>query len=324
MRLPEELEAAIARETEARDGKALARAAQEITAAYREGNVTIPALRSDTHRVAYLNVRLPATYAACAQVFSAMRPGAADAPVRSLLDLGAGPGTALWAASEVFPELEDAVLVERDEALTAIGERMTRTSQREVLRRSRWQIADVERFVPDREYDCVSLSFALGELEAEAGAGVIERAWRASRRFLVIIEPGTPRGFRHVLNARRQLIAAGTHVAAPCPHERECPMAATGDWCHFSVRVERTSLHRRLKLDSLGYEDEKFSYAVFARDSTSGGFARVVRHPQIRSGHVRLQLCTPDGIIEQRTVAKSQKDIYRAARKAEWGDRFPG
>jgi ribosomal protein RSM22 (predicted rRNA methylase) len=49
--------------------------------------------------------------------------------------------------------------------------------------------------------------------------------------------------------------------------------------------------------------------------------ARIVRHPQKHSGHVRLTLCTPQG-IETRTVTKSQKDQYRSARKAEWGDEF--
>jgi ribosomal protein RSM22 (predicted rRNA methylase) len=46
--------------------------------------------------------------------------------------------------------------------------------------------------------------------------------------------------------------------------------------------------------------------------------ARVVRQPQIRSGHVRLTLCTPQG-VRHIVVGKSQRDAYRLARKLRWG-----
>ena len=98
-------------------------------------------------------------------------------------------------------------------------------------------------------------------------------------------------------------------------------MAAANDWCHFPVRVERTSLHRRLKGGVLGYKDEKFSYLIAARRRIAPAPTRIVRHPQKHSGHIRLTLCTPQG-IEQRTVPKSQKELYKAARKADWGEEF--
>jgi ribosomal protein RSM22 (predicted rRNA methylase) len=102
-------------------------------------------------------------------------------------------------------------------------------------------------------------------------------------------------------------------------------MAAAGDWCHFSQRMERTSLHRQLKGGELGHEDEKFSYLIAAKaDAVSADAApipaRIVRHPGKHSGHVQLSLCTPQGGIETRTVTRSSKSIYKLARKAEWGD----
>ena len=102
-------------------------------------------------------------------------------------------------------------------------------------------------------------------------------------------------------------------------------MAAVGDWCHFSQRVERTSQHRQLKGGTLGYEDEKFSYLIAAKPiagktDVASAAARIVRHPGKHSGHVKLSLCTPQGQIENRTVARSNKAAYKSARKAEWGD----
>ena len=100
-------------------------------------------------------------------------------------------------------------------------------------------------------------------------------------------------------------------------------MAAAGDWCHFSQRVERTSQHRQLKGGALGYEDEKFSYLVAGKADASPTAARIVRHPGKHSGHVQLVLCTSQGQIENRTVTRSSKDAYKLARKAEWGDPWP-
>jgi ribosomal protein RSM22 (predicted rRNA methylase) len=99
-------------------------------------------------------------------------------------------------------------------------------------------------------------------------------------------------------------------------------MAAARDWCHFSQRVERTSLHRRLKQGELGYEDEKFSYVVLSRRETKPATARVVRHPLRHSGHVQLDLCTPAG-VERRTVSRRTGAQYREAKKVESGSEFP-
>jgi ribosomal protein RSM22 (predicted rRNA methylase) len=75
-----------------------------------------------------------------------------------------------------------------------------------------------------------------------------------------------------------------------------------------------------LKGGSLGYEDEKFSYLVAGKADAPPNAARIVRHPGKHSGHVQLVLCTTQGQIETRTVARSSKAAYKLARKAEWGD----
>src|SRR5262249_58863482 len=83
-------------------------------------------------------------------------------------------------------------------------------------------------------HDLVVISSARGDLSAAAAEAVIRKAWACAKKFLVVIEPGTPRGFTAVNAARSFLIAGGAEVVAPCPHRKACPMAAAGDWCHFS------------------------------------------------------------------------------------------
>lgn len=94
------------------------------------------------------------------------------------------------------------------------------------------------------------------------------------------------------------------------------------DWCHFGQRVARTALHRAIKDAALGFEDEKYSYVVASRGRPAHAAARVLRAPQVRSGHIRLTLCESPSVREA-VVARSRRDDYRWARRAHWGDPVP-
>ena len=319
MRLPEQLQNAIEKEIEKVERTRLSRASAQITECYKSGRVSSRVLSSDAHRAAYLAVRVPATYAANLHVFSEIHQLAPEASISTILDLGAGPGTTLHAASQVFPSIRQATLVEVDASLIALGKRLGRESSRVVIRDANWIQADIRAESTWEPHDLVVISYALGELPQSVAEKVALQAWASANEFLAIIEPGTVRGFGYIHAARALLIAAGAHLVAPCPHMMDCPMAVAGDWCHFAARVERTSLHRQLKGGLLGHEDEKFSYVVVGREPVATPKTRIVRHPQKLSGHVKLLLCTEHG-LEGRTITKSQKEQYREARKAEWGD----
>jgi ribosomal protein RSM22 (predicted rRNA methylase) len=318
MRLPDDLRRAIDQQVEAIPAPAMVRAATEISEAYRRADFASAPLKSLHHRLAYLQFRLPATYAACSHVFDKTREMLSSFQPKSLLDLGAGPGTAAWAASGYFPSLDRVSCVERDGELLRLGQALA--SNHPTLRAATWTTADLRTFAPP-SHDIIVLSYALGELSASHARRLVTAAWAAAK-LLILIEPGTPKAFERMAELRKQLIAEGATLAAPCPHEKECPLLLLGDWCHFSERLERTAEHRRIKGGSLGYEDEKFSYLAATRLPVAERTGRIVRHPQIHSGYVQLQVCATDG-LRQATVTKSQKDIYRAARKSAWGDRWP-
>ncbi len=316
MRLPDALRAAIAEEVADVSPAALSRAAARLSECYRAGKFS-GAMSGPADRAAYLMTRLPATYAANATVFRefAVR---VDGPVRSLLDLGAGPGTAMWAAAETLPYLESFTAIERDVALLETGKRLASRGSCS-LQQVGWMQGDI-REINRPPHDVVVLSYAIGEL-GDALA-VVRAAWKHAQMALVIVEPGTPAAFAQLVCAREMLIDLGAQIAAPCPHHHQCPLAARNDWCHFSARVERTSEHRRLKGGELGYEDEKFSYVIACKSPVHPAETRIVRHPLKHSGHVKLTLCTPEG-LQHRTIGKSQKGLYRQARKTEWGDAWP-
>lgn len=318
MRVPDELRAGVDEEAAGLGAGALARASAELTRGYREGGA--PRL-SPAQRLAYAAVRLPATFAAASTVLREVRARAPGLRVRRLLDLGAGPGSAAWAAAEVFPELEQVTCVERDASLLALGRRLAARSSRAALRASTWTLADLERLEEAlARHDLVLAAYVIGELRDNAAARLVDLALTATEGALVVIEPGSPRGFERVLRARAALFACGARLVAPCPHERACPLEGR-DFCHFAARVERSAEHRRAKGATLGHEDEKFAYVavVPAGGAASPAAARVIRRPLARGGHVVLDLCTRDGVART-VVGKREGAVYRLARHAAWGD----
>ncbi len=294
----------------------LRRASQGLTERYKaEGRP--PALRTEAEQIAYLTVRLPATYGAVRTALDEAVLRLEDFRPRSLLDLGSGPGTAIWAASEAFPSLQEIHAVEQEETLVRLGKELL-AGVPNGAPHIRWTTADLKHWRPERNYDVVVASYSLGELPTGEHWQLIRQVWEVVDGMLLLVEPGTRRGFENVARAREKLVSIGAKLAAPCPHSLACPMQLAGDWCHFSTRVERTAEHRRLKGGELGYEDEKFSYVVASRIASRPAAARVVRHPLKLSGHTKLQLCTPKG-LSQETITRSQKELYRQAKRAEWG-----
>src|SRR6478752_10690254 len=124
MRLPAELLDALQQETEKVDGRKLAQATAQLTERYKAADFSTSPIATEAHRAAYLAVRLPATYAALRRVFAEINLRAPQPGITSMLDLGAGPGTALFAASEEFSSLQHATLVEADAEWIALGKRL--------------------------------------------------------------------------------------------------------------------------------------------------------------------------------------------------------
>jgi ribosomal protein RSM22 (predicted rRNA methylase) len=295
----------------------LARGAAALAGAYREPQRARPQLDA-VHRAAYLVTRLPATYAVLSRVLEEAKLRIPELRVTSMLDLGAGPGTAMWAVAELFPELAQAVSIEGSTEWIAIGRQLASKSQRESIRSAEWRQGSVAGPLPAGSFDLVTFSYVLNELRPSERAQVVRGAWERTSRLLLIAEPGTPAGFEYVREVRRELIAGGAQMVAPCPHAGECPMH-DDDWCHFATRVQRSSEHRAAKSAELGYEDEKYSYMVFGREPVDLTGGRVLRYPRKHSGHVDFEVCTSEG-LKRVTLSRKQGDTYKQARATEWGD----
>lgn len=296
VQLPDHVRRIIDERADAVGFAALKRAAAEMSQAYRQG-------RAACLPEAYLVTRMPATYAAAYSVLREVRERL-PAPVTSVLDIGAGTGAASLAARAWFPDAA-ITMIERDPALSEAA--------RCWLPEAALITADATS-IELPPHDLIIAAYSLGELRTP----IAHRLWQAARVAMVAIEPGTPQGFALIRGIRTELLQSGARMVAPCPAETVCPIADP-DWCHFAARVERSSMHRRIKEAELGYEDEKFSYVALAREPVSLAQARVIRRPQHRPGLITLETCTPGGLRTER-VTKRDREAFRRARKLAWGD----
>ncbi|AZO55500.1 MULTISPECIES: small ribosomal subunit Rsm22 family protein [unclassified Mesorhizobium] len=266
---------------------------------------------------AYLATRLPATYAAVRASLDALAEARPDFTPKTLLDVGAGPGTVLWATSDLWPELERATLLEASAAVRKIGETLATDA---IAARTVWQAGDVTTELADLQpAELVTCAYVLDEIVPASLAKMVDRLWHLTTDTLLIVEPGTPAGWQRILSVRRQLIAAGAHVLAPCPHEVPCPLNPP-DWCHFSRRVARSRLHRLAKDADVPWEDEKFIYIAASRQPAASRAARVIAPPKSGSGKVTLKLCEADGSASEKLFTKRDGDAFKVARRLDWGD----
>jgi ribosomal protein RSM22 (predicted rRNA methylase) len=283
----------------------------------RDGRLHISDARA---ALAYIATRMPATYAAVHAAMSALGEQLPGFSPRSLLDVGAGPGTVMWAAADLWPGMEAATLVEASPAIRALGEKLAAGSS---VARISWRAADLRGELPETQHDLVTLAYVLDELAPKDRGALVDRLWSLARGVLLIVEPGTTAGWRRILEARAQLIAEGAHVLAPCPHAMACPIAEP-DWCHFSARVARSRIHRLAKEAEVPWEDEKLIYLAASREPALKRAARVLDPPESATGRVRLKLCQPDGSATHRLVTRREGDVFKQARRVDWGDVFEG
>ncbi|KAI9189780.1 37S ribosomal protein S22 [Blastocladiella emersonii ATCC 22665] len=308
---------------------------------------------------AYLAARMPACYAAAeralAETYSKL--GTPDHAPRTVLDLGTGPGTAVWALRCVERDMG----VEKPADVTAVDVNRAMLDAARALGAQAGLDAGVTfaEFLPanpNARFDLSIASFLFSEVEDPAlRASLLRSLWSLTDGTMVIIDRGTPRGFKRLVEIRDWVLAqddatilapvrrsyscrcalpTGPNLLSPtqCPHMKTCPLSTGGrDWCHFAQRLERPPEMQKTKHAKTNLEDVKFTYLVVKKSAPSlvptnsaALWPRVLGPPLKRGGHVLLDVCTPSGNAERIVVAKSMgKDAFKAARKLGWGDQWP-
>jgi ribosomal protein RSM22 (predicted rRNA methylase) len=314
--LPAELRAALEQKLHGLGRADAAARAERISLTYRGGGTSAP-ITSEADALAYAGARMPATYAAviaCLNALTAIRP---DFAPGTLLDVGAGPGTASWAAAQAFDTLQRFTLLDANPALRNLALQLAEATHLPAID---YRLGDAGKALADApDAELVIASYVINELSDAARATFADALWRKTTDTLLVVEPGTPAGYQRILDLRDLLIAQGARVIAPCPHEAACPLTAP-DWCHFVQRLPRSKLHLQLKAADVPFEDEKFSYVALTRAALPERPARVLAQPEQTKAAITAKLCTPVGKLELAVAPRRDKPAYARFRRLGWGD----
>ncbi len=319
MEFPVELRIMSEKLVEGISGSDMAESARELSNRYiNESGTGKSLLCREMEATVYSLMRMPATFGAVSSALEQICE-ASDFVPRSLLDAGAGTGAGSWAAVEHFA-IDNITCLEREVAMSKVGKSFMAGATDKALNKATWIQADLsEDFAGKYKSDLVIASYVLNEMTNEQRLQVVDKLWENTEQMLLIVEPGTPAGYENIRKIREHLLERGAFIVAPCPHSNKCQLEQH-DWCHFTCRVQRGKLHKLVKNADAPYEDEKYSYIAFSRKPCKQAENRIMRHPIVEKGRIRLTVCTGDGKTVEKTVTKSQGEKYKKAKKAGCGD----
>ena len=259
---------------------------------------------------------MPATFCAVTTALKHTLNIAKSCEIESVLDIGAGTGAAAWAINEIIKPKE-IICLEREEAMRNIGQALMKYN--EEMKKVEWINADITNSQIIKGADLIVSSYMINELKQEQRKNIIQKLLNLEEsKIILIIEPGTPEGFKNIKEIQKIALENGAYILAPCTSQEICKLPEN-DWCHTTIRVERNKTHKLLKSGDAPYEDEKFSYIAISKENLTTAASRILRHPIIETGKITLKLCNK-GNIEEKIITKKDKEQFKLAKKKKCGD----
>lgn len=180
------------------------------------------------------------------------------------------------------------------------------------------------RVAPDLEGiapDVLLVSHVLGELD-DRGHDLLRDVIARSRR-VVLVEPGNQSTSRR-LGALREQLLPEFQVVAPCPHAQACPaLHRREDWCHFFAAPPPevfTTGEWTVTARELGIDLRALPYSFLALDRTPAAAPapthRLLGRPHLGKHETCVQLCTAEGLRDERVAKRHDPVTFRTLKKA--------
>lgn len=296
-------------------GAEVVKLANELSKTYRSDQKTKElVIDSYSKALSYAISRMPATYAVSQFVMEQLAQKLTDFP-QSIVDIGSGTGSASFACLDRF-EHAKVLGLEKSKFCRQVATELATSLGAE--QKIAFESFDLTKDNLAQKCDMIVCAYVLNELPEKDFLPALEKLFASTNDLLVVIEPGTPKDFNKLLTIKRLAFKKGYNILAPCENNCDCNLSED-DWCNFSTRVRRTSLHRQAKGGSLGYEDEKFCYVAISKKQLPKPGTRVTRHPVYKPKQVLLEVCTPSG-KQTMQIVKSDTENYKRARKVKVGE----
>lgn len=277
--------------------------------------------------LAYLGLRVPATYAQILGVLSAVHKLIPSWSPTSLLDIGSGPGTAMWAAISQWPGLDKITCLDEDKDFILLGKQIIKDS--EVIRHVNWKNRDFRLGIEEDEssYDLIIIANVLNELTPKAQEKLIGQAFNLCNGLLLIIEPGTSKGSKIVSAVAQKLHKVGILLA---PYIANTYVEDADYYLHFPQRFIRPEFQRRIRQQmressemASDWEESKYSYVAISKSPAEKNYwARTVGEPEIQKGFLEVPVITAESITKIK-IMKRDKEAFTFAKRLRWGELIP-
>ena len=278
-------------------------------------------ISSNDDALCYAFFRMPSTTAVISRCLSFFPH---DERGLSLLDLGAGTGASVFAILNEGLEVKKVTAIEESSHMIKVFNELI--SDVEVPFLVEQINKDFTKENLDKyKSDIVLASYSMNELNSKDRVKFLDTLWSIANKYILIIEPGTPKAFNEIMSYKEFFLSKGGHIIAPCMSE-DCPIikAELNDWCHFSVRLRRPNIEMKIKDASRNFEDEKFTFLLISKEKVKAKESDIegiiIRRPNIQKGKVSIRLCTNKGMLVEKVYTKKDKEVYKNIKKLEIGD----
>jgi len=206
--LPYQLETAIEtalQRVPASKWKSVAKALSERYRSERTGKEVSLAKGAD-EALGYAAIILPSAYAQLYGAMAAIKERVPGWQPASMLDIGSGPGTALWTASQQWPTLQKLTAWEREPAFIDLGRRLAKASEQQALISTDWHRVTLGSRLPDQieTYDLIVFGHVLNELPEALRKEIVALAWQHCSGIMLIVEPAATLAASFVPRAKTQ------------------------------------------------------------------------------------------------------------------------
>ena len=265
-------------------------------------------IESKNDSLIYSVSRMPATFSVIYTLLCQLKGQGLIGDIKTAIDIGSGTGAGYFALRE-FDENIESFLFERDKNMI--------DNFNFIEPKKNVQKFDLAKDDINKKADLVLISYVLSELSSEQRKLAVKKLLDSSEKYLLIIDTGTPKVWNEMMQLRLEIENLGGKVIAPCM-SKVCPLK--NDYCQFYARVERSSLHKKVKDAKLSFEDEKYFYLLISKNYIAqNSKSRVIRRPMHKTNQTSLVLCSLDGVSEK-IYTKRNKEEFRLAKKSKIND----
>lgn len=324
--LPANISESVSRILLRSDARVLSSLAKQLHERYMQGeNPLEPNIQKPSDCIAYLGLRFPATYAQIASALSQVAERIPSFQPKTVLELGCGPGTGIWAAKSVWPSINTSTGLDQEQLFLTLAEEIHFDSKMHLD--TKWVKSSIIKWITTEDatrYDLIIMANVFNELTQEERDRIMEKISVRSSGVVVVIEPGTTVG-----NAIIQNVAQTISVTQPliAPYINNRYVASDEYWVHFSQRLQRPEFQRRIRqsmrdsaLMASDWEDAKFCYAAWGSIPVEKNFWGVcIGKIEKLKGFLVVPVLTADGVIKAR-VLKRNKAEYAYAKNIRWGE----